>query len=651
MRAKCISIAALTMVVAIVTTSGASDASVNDQEGADEPPSTVPVLDSEYEPGPPFEPPLPTDSDQPTEEQIRIAVDRALNDPEVTAKRKEFGLKTDAAAISAAVTDTMMRRANSVYLGIPMDDSEVDAYLKWQGYLRGLQPYQEFAEKHSGDFAGYESNRDIDDPYFYVQITDGTPSSLLQAAESLLPNDLPYSVEVVRFSTADVFEAAEAAQGAIRSGADSDLTRSADSVNLVLLDVAVSTSSQEVELTAEFDRSGRTNDELTRQLREQLGADGNVGFQIVQSGPEIPTIGRLESPGQAKGGLRISASDGACTSSSSIGATTGLFNVTAGHCYNDNGPGSMTHVGINYGTVAAGGYQDVQGSLSVRALDYAIAGVSTGGMVSEYVMEVSDTTGNSSYHNLVGVNSATETTSTIVCYGGASSNRTRIYQVLPYRTLCGWVTQSNSGSGRVKASINVCLGDSGALVYAYNQAYGIVSRSEIPIAGTDGTCSSVVMYARMAAQLTNIGGSASVVTRSFGNPKFSHSGQCVDAAYGSTLNGTAVTQYPCHGLIPQRWRLVPVNGSSSDVYYLIRDDGPYCLDATGTGAGSAVQQWECHYGTNQQWTLRRATGNLFSLSPRSSVTLCLQVAGGSVTSGALIQLGTCNGSSSQNVSI
>lgn len=614
------------------------------------PPTTTPV-DQDYSPGPPYGIPENRDWVPPSDSTVDKVVKEALADSSISDGRAQFGLEITDAAIAEAVIESMGRSDLVTPLGVPLTDRELQAADQWHRNVTLLSEFDNYARENGHAFASYESNRDIDNPMFFIQVTDAASVAQRDAAAALIPVSVPWEFRVVEFSTNEVLSAGVALQNSLRSGAPTEISSAAEAVGVAVLDVSLSASSQVLDVAVDIDRQGRSNEALTAELKRLAPSVGGVPYALTQTGPEVTPDGRLDSPGQAKGGVRVGVSDGLCTSGGSITSTVGFYNVTAGHCYNDNGPGPMTHQGATWGTVAAGRYRDQQGSLTVRALDYALALVSTGGMISEYMMEVSDLTGQASYHTISSTNMVAETTSTIVCYGGASPHRPLIYSSSPFRTLCGWVTQAWSGSGRVKVSINVCSGDSGALVYAYNQAYGLVSRSEAFIAGTNNLCASVMMYARMAAQLFDIGNGAVMVGRSFGNLTFAHSAQCLDAAYAGTSNPTTITQYPCHNQVPQRWRLVPTNGGNSDTYYVIRNDGMYCLDAPGVTNGSIVNQWGCHFGVNQQWRIVRTVPGHFSLRPMSAIGQCVDIGNSSTAPGALTTLWSCHGGSNQSVRI
>lgn len=124
-----------------------------------------------------------------------------------------------------------------------------------------------------------------------------------------------------------------------------------------------------------------------------------------------------------------------------------------------------------------------------------------------------------------------------------------------------------------------------------------------------------------------------------------HSGLCLDASYGGTGNPTTLTQYGCYAGVPQRWRLVPAGTGDSDVYYVIRQDGPYCVHSSSPSSGAAVHQFACGYASNEQWRLVRTTLNYFSARPLSAPSSCIDVPGSSLSSGTATILWGCTGNS------
>ncbi|NUT46992.1 MAG: hypothetical protein HOV94_06660, partial [Saccharothrix sp.] len=83
-----------------------------------------------------------------------------------------------------------------------------------------------------------------------------------------------------------------------------------------------------------------------------------------------------------------------------------------------------------------------------------------------------------------------------------------------------------------------------------------------------------------------------------------NSGKCVDAANGGTSNGTALQQWTCYdGNNNQLWQFQQISGNTYRT--VSRTNGALAWDVSGgvtaTGDGIAVQLWTYGGGTNQPW--------------------------------------------------
>jgi hypothetical protein len=76
---------------------------------------------------------------------------------------------------------------------------------------------------------------------------------------------------------------------------------------------------------------------------------------------------------------------------------------------------------------------------------------------------------------------------------------------------------------------------------------------------------------------------------------------CLDVRLGGPADGT-LQQFTCHYGDNQLFRLEPIDGASGAVRIVARHSGK-CLDVPGgqAVAGLAIQQWDCHTGSNQRW--------------------------------------------------
>jgi hypothetical protein len=124
----------------------------------------------------------------------------------------------------------------------------------------------------------------------------------------------------------------------------------------------------------------------------------------------------------------------------------------------------------------------------------------------------------------------------------------------------------------------------------------------------------------------------------FGTFTAEHSGLRMDTS------GSAVQQATPSDAQSQQWQ-VRARGGYTEV--INRASGS-CLDVSGGAVtdGAEVLQWQCHGGTNQQWTLRPAAGGTVSLVNRASGK-CLDVVNASGANGAKLVQWSCTGSANQ----
>ncbi|MFM9590446.1 endo-1,4-beta-xylanase [Streptomyces scabiei] len=112
------------------------------------------------------------------------------------------------------------------------------------------------------------------------------------------------------------------------------------------------------------------------------------------------------------------------------------------------------------------------------------------------------------------------------------------------------------------------------------------------------------------------------------------SGRCLDVPGSSTTDGTQVQLYDCHTGTNQQWTYTAAGE--------LRVYGNKCLDAAGTGNGTRVQIYGCWGGDNQKWRLN-SDGTVVGVQSG----LCLDTASGGTANGTLIQLSSCSGGNSQ----
>ncbi|MFK4600340.1 endo-1,4-beta-xylanase [Streptomyces pristinaespiralis] len=112
------------------------------------------------------------------------------------------------------------------------------------------------------------------------------------------------------------------------------------------------------------------------------------------------------------------------------------------------------------------------------------------------------------------------------------------------------------------------------------------------------------------------------------------SGRCLDVPSASTTDGTQVQLWDCHNGTNQQWTYTDAGE--------LRVYGNKCLDAAGTGNGAKVQIYSCWGGDNQKWRLN-SDGSVVGVQSG----LCLDAVGGGTANGTLIQLYSCSNGSNQ----
>ncbi|TCC00355.1 GDSL family lipase [Micromonospora zingiberis] len=114
------------------------------------------------------------------------------------------------------------------------------------------------------------------------------------------------------------------------------------------------------------------------------------------------------------------------------------------------------------------------------------------------------------------------------------------------------------------------------------------------------------------------------------------SGRCLDVPGYSTANGTQLQLWDCHGGTNQQW--THTSGRALTVY------GNKCLDAEGYGTtpGTRVTIYDCHGATNQQWNVN-ANGTISGVQSG----LCLDANAAGTANGTRLVLWTCNGQANQ----
>src|SRR5690349_13137329 len=144
----------------------------------------------------------------------------------------------------------------------------------------------------------------------------------------------------------------------------------------------------------------------------------------------------------------------------------------------------------------------------------------------------------------------------------------------------------------------------------------------------------VVLAALVASAATLVADPAQAATS--GALRATASGRCLDVPGASQTDGTNLQIWDCHGGTNQQWTLTDNNQLT--VY------GNKCLDVPGhaTTAGTRPVIWSCNGGTNQQWRVN-SDGTIVAVESG----LCLDVSGGATANGTAVQLWNCGGGDNQ----
>jgi endo-1,4-beta-xylanase len=115
--------------------------------------------------------------------------------------------------------------------------------------------------------------------------------------------------------------------------------------------------------------------------------------------------------------------------------------------------------------------------------------------------------------------------------------------------------------------------------------------------------------------------------------------KCLDVPNQTTATGTRLQIWDCHAGTNQQW-----TRTSAGELSVYSGDSRRCLDASGAGTanGTAVIIWTCHGGSNQKWNVN-ANGTVTNVQSG----LCLEVTGSSTANGALAQLWACSSGTNQ----
>ncbi|MFC8519415.1 endo-1,4-beta-xylanase [Streptomyces sp. NPDC057257] len=137
------------------------------------------------------------------------------------------------------------------------------------------------------------------------------------------------------------------------------------------------------------------------------------------------------------------------------------------------------------------------------------------------------------------------------------------------------------------------------------------------------------------AVLNALNGGTTTPPSGSGQIKGVGSGRCLDVPNSSTTDGTQLQLWDCHSGTNQQWTYTDAGE--------LRVYGNKCLDAGGTGNGTKVQIYSCWGGDNQKWRLN-SDGSIVGVQSG----LCLDAAASGTANGTLIQLYSCSNGTNQH---
>lgn len=580
-----------------------------------------------------------------------LAADRGIID-----SRRRFGLPIDHDSLMLAATETLRREEAAPMLDTVLSNEELEALDEFNLFAEESKALVDYVFSHPSAFGGIEWSRSILDPSGQIIVTPAATPADVAGLERVTPSIGRVATRDGAASIDDKFGLHQDLTNYARGGAaTSELTRDLEAYGLRPHTVLLTAGAVTIE--AVFDD---TLPELDKQAiwtavaRDIVRNNRDTELQVSFGPVAEEAADRLDSPGQAKGGLRIWSIYNACTTGFSARIGSEVYVMTAGHCRQGNNavfhPDNSSDR-INFGTIPSTLAVNVNGFMlwGIPALygqDYALIDSpdSRPGLGSHYIMTVPSWTPAGQYVSVTGLNSSSEWLSpTYVCYDGASPYHAEIYSWNLMRTACGWVSALDSNA-YVWAAVPVCAGDSGAPVRVGGVAYGLVKGHAYDISES---CGSTMIYGRLAPALASAG--ASLVTqgsptRNWTRNNLGTGGQglgfCISAKDSGIVNGTKYWQWSCLDSNPdaQAFYLEPVPASwglDADKYHLVRYLGStrYCLSvnndtAGGTGNGAKLHSWVCQssYNGAQVWDVDfSGTADYLVLSPTQAPSKVISV--------------------------
>ncbi|MGA2889944.1 MAG: thaumatin family protein [Terracidiphilus sp.] len=123
-------------------------------------------------------------------------------------------------------------------------------------------------------------------------------------------------------------------------------------------------------------------------------------------------------------------------------------------------------------------------------------------------------------------------------------------------------------------------------------------------------------------------------------------GLVMDDWQSGTESGNQIDIWPINNTGAQSWVFNNSGVSPAGYSNIAVSYGPYCVTASGSTSGSLVNLQPCNGSSGQAWQAVPApTGYVFH--PANNTSLCLDVQGDGTAAGTLIQAWTCNGGNNE----
>jgi hypothetical protein len=124
----------------------------------------------------------------------------------------------------------------------------------------------------------------------------------------------------------------------------------------------------------------------------------------------------------------------------------------------------------------------------------------------------------------------------------------------------------------------------------------------------------------------------------------------LDDWQSGTGSGNPIDVYTANNSGAQSWVFGNAGVVPAGFYNLAVSYGAYCMTASGSTSGSLVQLDPCNGSSAQAWEAVPANG-AYVLHPANNTSLCLDVQGDGTGAGTLVQAWTCNGGKNETWTI